>query len=140
MIFPQRKTESSYYRTTNLHGIDLLCNELVNLIKQCSDCKKSPSMNVSMLSQTYRKKLGVIKDIIAKIGQINAKISGHSLLSNLRPRIKQQEGGKTNLICRNPGETTLVDCPADFVKQHRKQPKFIGEQILQVVQEFPSQK
>ena len=44
-----------------------------------------------MLSQTYMKKLEVVKGIIAKAGQINAKVSNHSLLSNLR-RIKQQEG------------------------------------------------
>ena len=92
----------------NLHGIDLLCNELVNLIRQCSDCKKSPSMNVSMLSQTYMKKLEVVKGIIAKASQINAKVSDHSLLSNLQRRIKQQEGGKTNLLCRNP--VKLAEC------------------------------
>ena len=67
----------------NLHSIDLLCNELVHLIKQCSECKKSPSMNVSMLSQTYMKKLKVVKEIIAKVNQINAEVPDHSLLSNL---------------------------------------------------------
>ena len=72
----------------NLHGIDLLCNGLINLIKQCSDCKKSPSVNVSMLTQTYMKKLAVVKEIIAKLGQINANVSDHSLLSNLLRRIK----------------------------------------------------
>ena len=45
-----------------------------------------------MLSQTYMKKLEVVKGIIAKAGQINAKVSDHSLLSNLQRRIKQQEG------------------------------------------------
>ena len=65
----------------NLRSIDLLCNELANLIKKCSDCKKSPSMNVSMLSQTFMKRLEVVKEIIAKVGQINAKASDHSLLS-----------------------------------------------------------
>ena len=94
----------------NLHGIDLLCNELVNLIKQYSDCKKSPSINVSILSQTYMKKLEVVKEIIAKVGQINAKVSDHSLLSNLRCRIKQQEGGKTNLVCHSPGEVAECFC------------------------------
>ena len=49
-------------------------------------------MNVFMLSQTYMKKLEVVKGIIAKAGQINAKVSDHSLLSNLQRRIKQQEG------------------------------------------------
>ena len=67
----------------NLHSIDLLCNELVNLIKQCSECKKSPSMNISMLSQTYMKKLKVVKEIIAEVNQIKAEVPDHSLLSNL---------------------------------------------------------
>ena len=98
----------------NLHGTDLLCNELVNLLKQCSDCKKSPAMNVSMLSQTYMKKLEVVKEIIAKVGQVNAKISDHFLLSNLRRPIKQQEGGKTNLVCRNPGELAECFCYNDY--------------------------
>ena len=49
-------------------------------------------MNVSMLSQTYMKKLEVVKGIIAKASQINAKVSDHSLLSNLQRCIKQQEG------------------------------------------------
>ena len=64
----------------NLHDIDLLCNELVNLIKQCLDRKKSTSMNLSMLSQTYMEKLEVVKEIIAKVGQIKAKVSDHSLV------------------------------------------------------------
>ena len=34
----------------------------------------------------------VVKEIIAKAGQINVKVSDHSLLSNLQRRIKQQEG------------------------------------------------
>ena len=49
-------------------------------------------MNVFMLSQTYMKKFEVVKGIIAKAGQINAKVSDHSFLSNLQRRIKQQEG------------------------------------------------
>ena len=92
----------------NLHGIDLLCNELVNMIKQCSDCKKLPSINVSRLSQIYMTKQEVVKEIIPTVGQINAKLFDHSLLSNLRLGIKQQEGGKTNLLCHNPGE--LAEC------------------------------
>ena len=92
----------------NLHGIDLLCNELVNMIKQRSDCKKLPSINVSMLSQIYMTKQEVVKEIVAKVGQMNAKVFDHSLLSNLRLGIKQQEGGKTNLLCHNPGE--LAEC------------------------------
>ena len=65
-------------------------------------------MNMSMLSQTYMKKLEVVKEIIAKVGQINAKVSDYSLLSNLRRRVKHQEGVKTNLECCNPGE--LAEC------------------------------
>ena len=38
-------------------------------------------MNVSMLSQTFIKRLEVVKEIIAKVGQIIAKASDHSLLS-----------------------------------------------------------
>ena len=45
---------------------------------------------------------------VAKVGQISANVSDHSLLRNLRCCIKQQEGGKTNLACRNPGE--LAEC------------------------------
>ena len=48
-------------------------------------------MNVSMLSQTYMIKLEISKEIIARVGQINAKVSDHSLLSNLERCIKQQE-------------------------------------------------
>ena len=51
-----------------------------------------------MLTQTYMKKLAVVKEIIAKLGQINANVSDHSLLSNLLRRIKQQEGGKRSLV------------------------------------------
>ena len=65
-------------------------------------------MNVSMLSQTYMIKLEISKEIIARVGQINAKVSDHSLLSNLERCIKQQEKGKRNLVCHNPGE--LAEC------------------------------
>ena len=92
----------------NLHSIHVLCNELVNQIEQYSNCKKSLSMNVSMLSQTYMIKLEISKEIIARVGQINAKVSDHSLLSNLERCIKQQEKGKRNLVCHNPGE--LAEC------------------------------
>ena len=55
----------------------------------------------------------VVKEIIAKAGQINVKVSDHSLLSNLQRRIKQQEGGKTNLLCRNPGKLAKCFCYND---------------------------
>ena len=38
-------------------------------------------MNVSMFSQTFMKRLEVVKEIIVKVGQIIAKASDHSLLS-----------------------------------------------------------
>ena len=60
---------------SRLHDIDLLCSELVTLIKKCHDCKTSASMNVSLLSRTYLEKLIFIKEIISKIGQIQLKIS-----------------------------------------------------------------
>ena len=56
-----------------------------------------------MFRQIYMKKLEV-----AKVGQISVKVSDHSLLRNLQRCIKQQEGGKTNLTCLNPGE--LAEC------------------------------
>ena len=65
-------------------------------------------MNVSMLSQNYMKQLEVVKEIIAKVSHINTKVYDHSLLSNLRRRIKQQEGSKANLVRHNPGE--LAEC------------------------------
>ena len=83
--YPSKKNRKSLLKN-NLHGIDLLCNELVNLIKQCSDCKKSQSINESMFRQIYMKKLEV-----AKVGQISAKVSDHSLLRNLQRCIKQQD-------------------------------------------------
>ena len=70
-------------------------------------------MNVSMLSQTYMKKLEVVEEIVVKVIQINAKVSDHSLLSDLRHGIKQQEGGNTNLVCRNPGEFAECFCYND---------------------------
>ena len=83
--YSSKKNRKSLLKN-NLHGIDLLCNELVNLIKQCSDCKKSQSINESMFRQIYMKKLEV-----AKVGQISAKVSDHSLLRNLQRCIKQQD-------------------------------------------------
>ena len=74
----------------NLHSIHLLWNEPVNQIEQYWNCKKSLSMNVFIPSQTYMIKLEISKEIIAKVGQINAKVSDHSLLSNLEGCIKQQ--------------------------------------------------
>ena len=70
-------------------------------------------MNVSMLSQTYMKKLEVVEEIVVKVIQINAKVSDHSLLSDLRHGIKQQEGGNTNLVCRNPGDFAECFCYND---------------------------
>ena len=65
-------------------------------------------MNIFILSQTYMIKLEISKEIIAKVGQINANVSDHSLLSNLEGCIKQQERGKRGLVCHNPGE--LAEC------------------------------
>ena len=60
----------------------------------------------------------VVKEIIAKAGQINVKVSDHSLLSNLQRRIKQQEAGKTNLLCRNPGKLAECFCYNDGMESN----------------------
>ena len=65
-------------------------------------------MSASILGQTYMKKLEAVKEIIARVDQINAKVSDHSLLSNLQRGIKQQKGAKMNLACPSPGE--LAEC------------------------------
>ena len=95
---------------SRLHNIDLLCSELVTLIKKCHDCKTSASMNVSLLSRTYLEKLTFIKEIISKIGQIQLKISDNSLLNDIRRHLKQQQNNQVNIISRKPHELTKCSC------------------------------
>lgn len=89
-----------------LDNIDLLCSQLLDLFKKCADCKRLPSMNVNMITQTYMKKAEYIKEIISKVGQIHLLVSNSSLSNDLKRRIKQQEGGKLDLTSRNASELT----------------------------------
>ena len=93
-----------------LNEIDLLCDQLKDLLKECADCKKQPAMNIHMITQTYLKKGEIIKDVIVKAGQINLKVSDSSLLNDLRRRIKQQQGDKLDLTSRSLNELTECFC------------------------------
>ena len=41
---------------TQLHDINIKCNELLHQLNEFSDTRAKPNMNISLLSQTYLKK------------------------------------------------------------------------------------
>ena len=78
------------------------------LLKQCSELKTIPSMTESLISETYLKKLEVIKELVFKVGQLHMKVADKNILIDLRRRIKQQDGRKLNLTRCKPDE--LHEC------------------------------
>ena len=93
-----------------LTEIDILCDELKDLLQECADCKKQPTMDIHMITQTYLKKGEIVKEVIVKAGQINLKVSDSSLLNDLRRRIKQQQKGDINLTSRSSDQLTECFC------------------------------
>ena len=114
---PLKKTYMAFslrVRETNLkirlEEIDSVCSELVGLLKQCTKLKTLHTMTASLISQTYLTKLEVIKNIVFKVGQLNMKVADKNILSDLRRRIKQQDGSKLTLTSRKPDELHACFC------------------------------
>ena len=89
-----RYLEQSVYRKSNLktqlHDINIKCNELLNQLNKLSETRPKPNMNASLLSQTYLQKAQIFKEIVVTLGHLNTKICDGDILFNLSERIKQQ--------------------------------------------------
>lgn len=82
---------------------------MVGLLKQCSELKPLQTMTASLISQTYLKKLEVIKNLVFKAGQLNMKLIDKNILSDLCHRIKQ-DGSKLTVTSRKADKLHKCFC------------------------------
>ena len=75
---------------TQLHDINIKCNELLHQLNEFSETRAKPNMNISLLSQTYLQKGQIIKEIVVTLGLLNTKMCDRDTLNNLSRHIKQQ--------------------------------------------------
>ena len=101
MAFSQKACKTNL--KARLQEIDSVCSQLVALLKQCSELKTIPSMTASLISQTYLKKLEVIKELVFKVGQLHMKVADKNILID-----QTRDGRKFNLTSRKPDE--LHEC------------------------------